>query len=197
MSKICYFYSTKKDILGVTEQLESSDPIKYVRFGQTTKLPPESYSSAMQIPHLGIATHPSSVGCEKYLVCDPETTIRPRPLKTLSESDVNRSIIPNKEPLIDLIGVERYALDQLFNPNTITFSSGGLWKDQFLLHGGIGTASQSEFSEELMKRFLSAIKKSFIKIKAFYVGPQALELLKNGTRLTISAQSPLEFDLKI
>jgi hypothetical protein len=46
-----------------------------------------------------------------------------------------------------------------------------------------------------MKRFNSAVKKTFTKVKAFYVGPKALELLERGMRLTISAQSPREFDL--
>ncbi len=197
MSKICYFYATKDDLLVVTERVESEMSVKYIHFGTAIRLPPESFTSAAQIPNLGEASHPSAVGCETFLVCDQETTIRSEALKILSEEDVNRSIMPNKAPLGALIGVERYAINQLLNPDTITFTPGGIWNDEILLHGGIGTASQSELSDALMKRFRAAIKRSFSKIRAFYFGPQALVLLKSGTRLTISAESPPEFDLKM
>jgi len=96
-----------------------------------------------------------------------------------------------------LIGVDRFAIDQLDNPDTITFTPGGVWKEDILLHGGIGTASQSKTSEALMKRFRTIVKKAFVKVQAFYVGPQAFELLRRGKRLTISAQSPQEFDLRV
>jgi hypothetical protein len=192
---LCYFYATREDLLAVTEEVESVMPIKYVRFGQTTKLPPKSFKSASEIPNLGIATNPSAVGCEKFLVCDSQVVIKARALKVLAEEDVNRSMIENKSSLTRLIGQERFAIDQLVNPETICFRSGGLWNSEILLHGGIDTASQSKPSMALMKEFKKAIQRNFTKIKAFYVGLQALGLLKSGYRLTISAQSPKEFDL--
>jgi len=93
-------------------------------------------------------------------------------------------------------GTDRFIIDQLLNPDTITFTVGGLWNNEILLHGSVGTASQSKSSQMLMRVFHDALNKQFVKVRAFYVGPQALELLKNGKRLTISAQSPQQFDLK-
>jgi hypothetical protein len=197
MSKLSYFYATRDDLLAVTSRVESEVPIEYTRFGHTTLLPPECFSSAAQIPHLGTASHSSAVACEKFLVCYAETAIRPEQLKTLTKEDVNRSIITNKESLRPFVGVDRYAIDQLLNPDTICFAPGGIWKGGILLRGGIDTASQSEYSLALMKKFRTVIKMSFVKIAAFYVGPEALMLLKSGTRLTVSAQSPQEFDLTI
>jgi hypothetical protein len=46
-----------------------------------------------------------------------------------------------------------------------------------------------------MKRIQAAVKKTFSKVKAFYVGPKALALLENGKRLAGAVQSPREFDL--
>jgi hypothetical protein len=77
----------------------------------------------------------------------------------------------------------------------VEFKPGGIWNEDVLLHGRIATASESQISQALMKRFQSAAKKTFSKVKAFYVGPKALVLLDSGKRLTISAQSPREFDL--
>jgi len=139
------------------------------------------------------------------LVCDASAAIIPREVKTLTEEDINRltTSIGDQEVQVDknnwrrLVGVRRFAIDQLKNPDTITFSPGGLWNNDILLHGRVATASQSKSSQALMKRFKAALQKTFVKVKAFYVGPQALMLLKNGQRLTISAQSPREFDLAI
>ncbi len=47
-----------------------------------------------------------------------------------------------------------------------------------------------------MKLFHGAVRKQFTKVRAFYVEPQALTWLYAGKRLTISDQSPREFDLK-
>jgi hypothetical protein len=50
---------------------------------------------------------------------------------------------------------------------------------------------------ELMRRFHEAIKRNFSKIRAYYVGPEAYELLKRGKRLTINEHAAREFDLTI
>ena len=205
MSKICLFYATGDDLLTVTEKVESAAAIKYVRFGTVTELPPERFDNAAQIPNLGIAVHQAAGMCDTFLVCDASAAIIPREVKTLTEEDINRltTSIGDQEVQVDknnwrrLVGVRRFAIDQLKNPDTITFSPGGLWNNDILLHGRVATASQSKSSQALMKRFKAALQKTFVKVKAFYVGPQALMLLKNGQRLTVSAQSPREFDLAI
>jgi hypothetical protein len=48
-----------------------------------------------------------------------------------------------------------------------------------------------------MKRFRAAMKESFTRVRAFWVGPQAMELLRNGKRLTLAEQCPPEMDLKL
>jgi hypothetical protein len=47
-----------------------------------------------------------------------------------------------------------------------------------------------------MSRFASAIRKRFKKHKSYYVGPAALAMLVEGSRLTDALQSPPEYDLK-
>ena len=86
-------------------------------------------------------------------------------------------------------------MDQLANPDTVTLTPGGVWTQDIVLYGRVATASDSKASQELMRRFACAIKKQFTKIRAFYVGPKARELLDKGKRLTIAAQSPRDFDL--
>ncbi|HTP26272.1 MAG TPA: hypothetical protein VMK12_11500 [Anaeromyxobacteraceae bacterium] len=137
---------------------------------------PPTWSSGSQLPHLGVATASSSVVSQAYLVAHPETPIAPQPVKLVS-------------------GETRYLFDQLANPESAVFKPGGLWRAQILLHGGFGTASESQASQLLMKAFATAIRSHFRRIKAFWVGAGAERMLDSGARLTIAEQSPREFDL--
>jgi len=94
-----------------------------------------------------------------------------------------------------LVAGPRYVFDQLLNPESVTFSPGGFWGENILLHGRFATVSTATFSLELMKLLGAAVRKRFGKIKAFYVGEEAMKMLDNGTRLTIAAQSPRTLDL--
>ena len=171
------FYATKDDLLPLLEEIESKGPVMYVRMGHDRDRAYESYSRGREISNLGEATCDSAINCTSFLVCRAGEEIKVRPI-TLNT------------------GVEVFAVDQLLNPNTVTFSPGGLWKQEVVLHGRVATTSDSKPAQELMRRFQSAIKKSFTKVKAFYVGPQANALLESGKRLTIAVQTPREYDLK-
>jgi hypothetical protein len=51
-------------------------------------------------------------------------------------------------------------------------------------------------ARRLQRTFDTAIRKHFVKISAFFVGPAAEALLDSGCRLTAAEQSPPEFDLR-
>jgi hypothetical protein len=93
-------------------------------------------------------------------------------------------------------GRTRYAVDQLSNPLSITFTPGGLWSSGMMLYGRVTTASSVKEAKSLLGRFERPLKKAFTKIRAFYVGPEASALLAQGMRLTLAAQTPARFDLK-
>ena len=92
-------------------------------------------------------------------------------------------------------GGYKYAIDQQENPGSIAISPGGRFGDSVLIAGMVGTVHHDKISEELMKAFASEIKKRFVKIKSYWVGPEAMELLHLGVRLTHSAGAPRTFDL--
>jgi len=177
-TKLIPLYAEKEDLLAVLEALESDGSVKYVRTGG--QLPEPSliaFDHAKDIPNLGKATSETGNFCDTFLVCKSELQIVPRSARVL--------------------GQERFFIDQLCNPNTVTFIPAGMWNQEILLAGCVGTASDSQESQKLMKRFHSAISRRFVKIKAYWVGHRALELLQSGKRLTIAVQSPPEFDLTI
>src|SRR5262249_29500559 len=143
----------------------------------TTRADIEVFDCGAQLPNLGRATAHSSVGCETYLVCNRETPVKLRRFQTVHGTTI--------------------CVDQLVNPDTVGFTPAGILNEGIVLHGRVATVSDSKPAQDLMRRFHSAIKKSFAKIKAFYVGPNARALWERGARLTISAQSPREFDLTV
>jgi hypothetical protein len=149
-----------------------------VKSGRSLSPVSEQYERGADIPNLGKATCESAIGSDTFLVCAPGVSIR---VEAVDQSD----------------GVRSFHTNQLMNPDTVTFSSGGIWTADILPYGRIASCSNSPAWKRLMNRFRSAIKKYFVKIGAYYVGPRALELLKDGKRLTIAEQSPREFDLAI
>lgn len=165
------FFATRNDILPVLESVEKTCELEYVQFGASDTERPVTFATVGAIPNLGIASHESAINCATYLMCRKGAVVRSRSVG------------------------DRHLFDQLLNPETVTFTSGGIWDGEILLNGRFATASAHTVSAELMKRIGAAVRKRFEKIKAFYVGPEAVQMLDSGKRLAIAAQSPRTFDL--
>jgi hypothetical protein len=92
-------------------------------------------------------------------------------------------------------GGEKYAIDQIANPHSISLWFGGLHENVRLVASQIGTATNSDKSHELHSLFLALVRQQFELIKSYYVGPEAVKLLDRGIRLTLTAKSPEAYDL--
>ena len=171
------FYAVDGDLLPVLQAAEGRGPLKYILTGNFTTPDLRTFLQGSQLPNLGKATCDFAMGSDSFLVCQPELPIVVRRL-----------------PGAD--GIERFCVDQLANPDTVTLTPGGAWDEEIVLYGCVGTASESKASQELMRRFAVVIRKQFTKIKAVYVGPEARKLLDTGKRLTLAAQTPRDFDLR-
>jgi hypothetical protein len=174
--KQIHFYALQGDILPVLEAVERDGPLKYVLFDNSTRPDFPTFSRGADIPNLGKADWETGSTSKTFVVGSTATPMR-----------VTKIMGDDGKP--------RYCMDQLSNPDTVTFTPAGMWGDDVVLSGRVATASDSPISQALMKRFNSAFNKRFTKVKAYRVGPEALALLKAGKRLTISARSPSEFDL--
>jgi Pentapeptide repeats (9 copies) len=174
-----YFYSLGEDLLPLLEAVEHRDPLKYTPMGSFVlseiggRVP--VYHASTEIPNLGIASANSSVACEAFLVCQVETPIRLWP----AERDNGR---------VDI--------DQRLNPDSVEVKPAGLW-DDVVLQGRIATASRSQPSLRLMKRFRAAFDHYFVQVGSEYVGQQALVLLKAGKRFTNDVGGPSVCDLEL
>jgi len=176
------FFALKDDLLALLELVESKGPLKYVRTGNFLAEEVTNglcmFATGRDLPNLGKATSDHTAGCESFLVCEPKIPVLVRRFRAND-------------------GRERVCVDQLLNPESVVFTPAGMWSEDVVLNGSVDTASDSPISQSLIKLFQATVKKSFTKVKAFYVGQRALTLLENGKRLAGAVQSPRDFDLTL
>jgi len=172
-----HFFATSEDLLPVLEDVERRIPIKYTLTGHLNTPHVESFESAKELPALfQPAPFQSAIACPTYLVTEAATPVTLRPFTLVS-------------------GQRQWAVDQLFNPDSVTLSPGGLFGDNVLLYGRVATAHKTAVSGRLLRAYSSAFRKHFAMVKAFRVGAQAEKLLDGGYRLTAAQQCPAEYDL--
>jgi hypothetical protein len=103
---------------------------------------------------------------------------------------------PVVESMVMFNGELRYDVYPLANPDSVLLRPGGFWRDGSLISGHFITSSEGEFPRKLMNFFRRSVKKSFTRVQAYWVGPEALIRLRNGNRLCTAIQSPPEYDLR-
>lgn len=173
-----HIFATANDLLIVLGAIDSRRPLSYTLCGHTYSPEIVSFYSGESLDTLRApaTTDTASTGVA-YLVTDRDCPIVPRPIQVRGEEG------------------QRWTIDQLANPDSTVLWHGGFWMPDVLLSGRVASASNSARSRSLQRAFESQIKKEFCRVKAFYVGEEAARLLDSGMRLTMSTQSPREFDL--
>jgi hypothetical protein len=174
-----HFFATADDLLPVFDLVERKYRLAYTLTGLHVSPELCAVTKGADIPTLrDVMEAPNAIACPSYLV-------------TIEGAAVQVREVPQQS------GGIRYGVDQLINPDSITFSHGGFFSPDILLYGRAGTASDSAVAKKLFRVFSSAIAKEFERVKAYWVGPRANELLRKGCRLTIGANSPKEYDLAV
>lgn len=172
------FYVTAQDLSGVLSSLEAQKDLQYTLAGLFKSKKLQTYFSYRDIPGLGQAFHRSAVTNRRYLVSLKGTELRIRDAPQ------------------DLGGV-RFAVDLKLNEDSIAFSPGGRYANDVILYGMVGTLSPpSEASKSLYTFVAKGFRKDFKRVREYFVGPEALDLMASGVRLAMDATSPPEYDLK-
>lgn len=170
------FFALREDLIPILTIVEGSGALSFFPAGQHPTSHIRSYSRGRDIPELGKATADSSLANPTFLVAEQMTNIRVRPIDGTSKASC-------------------YSVDQVLNSDSVTFTPAGLWGNDVVLYGRVATVSATDKAQELMKRFNSAFKKEFERVKSFWVGPHAIRLLDSGKRFTVSVYAPSELDL--
>jgi hypothetical protein len=171
------FFATADDLLPVFDQVESKRSLTYTLMGLFAVPNLTCVERGVSIPTLRARlTHPNASNGPQYLVSPVDVPVAIRE-------------VPQHA------GGIRYAVDQLINPDSVVLLHGGFFRPEILLYGSIGTASVSPVAKALYRAFANSIAKVFSRNKGYWVGPEAVELLNRGCRLTIGADSPQDYDL--
>lgn len=117
----------------------------------------------------------------------------PQPFMTYLVFDKGSTVVTRAVPQHS--GGQKYAVDQMENPQTVAVQCGGMLDEHRLIAGQIGTVAVGKQAEEIYELFAKAIRRKFEKIKSYYVGPEAVLLLDKGVRLTPTTKSPETYDL--
>lgn len=179
--KSILFYATGEDVRKVLDSLQVKAPLKYAEYGvfpQGSGKTIETFSDLSKVVELGLADHDSSAGCRSFLVVKAGAEVQPRLVRLAG-------------------GTDAVAIDEMLNQGAATFCAGGWRRGDVLLHGRVGTSNSTQEAKMIVKLFETEFKKMFTKVKSFWVGPEALQALKAGKRLTASVHSPSEFDLRV
>lgn len=175
-SKSVHFFATKRDLEHVLKAVEDQRSLAYVKGGMSVSVHKQVLTSGLQIPSIGIAVTGDQNREPWYLVTD-------------SSIDVQVASVAQRG------GGRRYVIDQRMNPQSITLTPGGIFEGRSIVAGAIGTCSEDDTSNQLFKLFAKEFRSQFTKIKSYYVGDEAAQLLESGLRLTADVRSPAEFDL--
>jgi hypothetical protein len=184
-------FATRSDLEGGLRALESQRRLKYVPLfrystgsaGKPIVVPHKSpefeeYASLVGRSSLGVNLTGDHNSGDHYLVIDAGVEVR------------FESVLQRK-------GGVHYFVNQLLNPTSITFLTGGLYENRFLICGHIGTISEHPQSIELYKAFKKALTKGFKTVGNYRVGPEALRLMDQGVRMiTMGVDEPPEYDLR-
>ena len=170
------FFGTHSDLAPVLTDLEGAGELQYTATDFTSASPPSTWSAGASLPGLGIADASSAASCATYLVTPAGAKVNVRRVTTEDNGVAN-------------------LVDQFENDASVLFTPAGKFDAQTMLYGKVSTVWDDPVSKSLMRRFSSTFKRHFTKVKAYWVGPEALQLLRSGARLTIGAQSAPNFDL--
>jgi hypothetical protein len=175
--KAVHFFATKRDLEILFEAVEGTAPLSYARAGLFTEPTVTTVDSGTKLAELGVSITGSAGKEPTYLVFRNDADIAVRPVPQVT-------------------GGTLYAVDQLRNPHTVALKPSGMYGSQALIAGQLSTISSAKESVELYKLFAKNIRSLFRKVRADWLGAEAMALWTRGIRLTASVDASPQLDLK-
>jgi hypothetical protein len=177
MQRRIEFFALKSDLLLVLETVEAKRPVKYTLATTSGELRRQEWSRAAEIDGIGFAQGAQTMACTQFLLTNAQTTVQSWRRKEFD-------------------GTVHFDVDQRLNPDSIFLTPAGDWNGRMIIAGRIATTSDSPASQALMRLATSRIKKYFTRVRACWVGPEALKQFRAGKRLAVAEQSPALYDLE-
>jgi hypothetical protein len=170
------FFALKADLFVILNEVESKRPLRFTLIQDSVTPRVQEWFRGTHIPELGQAYGEQAALCHMFLLTDWQSPVFAFPHQLMN-------------------GETRFVVDQSSNPDSVVMNPAGKWKSDIVIAGSFATISDSSVSQALMGLLNRTIRNHFTRIKAFWVGPEAMIGFRQGYRLTVAEQSPPEFDL--
>jgi hypothetical protein len=180
MTRRIEIYSTPSDASKLLSGIQESQPLWYVKVASYEQRSCPVYTSYVQVPDLGMTSRPNRTSSDRYMIFDKETEVVFRVVKQTSAATL-------------------YIVDPWKNPPCLLFTCGGIYGDNCVISGLVGTASTDAAILRVFSLFSQSINRMYTRFSRpdldSFVGPEALALLQAGWRFTDSVSSPPSLDL--
>ena len=170
------FFALPGDLLPVFEAVERKMSLAYILMGVFESNQYHAVSRGADLPTLNEPAADQQARCPEYLIVPAGTALELRSFELTT-------------------GETRYAVDQLENPDSATLSHGGQHEPGVLICGRIATASDTIEARRIQCAIAREIGNQFERVRAYWVGREAMARFTQGWRLTFSAAAPPEYDL--
>ena len=172
------FFLTKKDLELITKEFETRESVKYIKSGNHNTADIKEIKKFCEFENMGIKMHDDHQ-TESFLV-----------IKEENELFLEKFYLVNT-------GEIKYAVYQRENLESIVFWPGGLYKDNYLIHGHTSTIHNNDVSKRLLSNLEKSIRKYSKKINGYYIGEDAMTLYGKVRFITIYSGQKEEFDFEI
>ena len=178
MTRRLGFFGLRDDSLAIMSRIERNWPLEYRRMGVYPSPEVPVFTSVLEIPDFGVAVRGEMNQEPQYLVTPAKCPFIPR-------------VIPYSA------GGQGYSVTQDENPASVVISSGGLYAPGIIIGGECLTRSRSASSTYMYERIRGVFRRMCVKVGDYFVAPLALELARQGARLTHEAAAPVRFDVPL
>jgi hypothetical protein len=196
-TKLIQFFATLSDLESGFRSIESKCQLLVAeeKYYDNESIP--VVESLFSIPNIGKVNDRRA---PRYLVQTAGKKFKPTRVVQVGRK---KAFPPKLANLFALVGIKPpggkvvYDLQQVKHPSSITFSPGGFWNDETLVAGEVATIHDTSDSMKLYHLFRKELLSGFTSVHSFHVGPEALDLLKSGNRLTIDVKAGKLLDLAL
>lgn len=170
-------YGTRKDWIPGLSKIEDELQPCFSELGLYATRDLRSFPSLARLDDLGISRSGAHGGERSFFISPKGTLLR------MTE-------VPQRK------GGVLYKVVHEDNGVCVCFCPGGIFQEQCLVPGVIGTLSDSREASEFFLHVSSSLLAGFRQVKEYMVGPEAMQLLDSGFRLTYNHKRPLADDFK-
>jgi hypothetical protein len=178
MADDVYFFMTRSDLRGVLAVLNEMERLQFV--------PSKRYSDPAEVvaytlddlPNLGVALHGSEMMEESVLLMPEGVAV-----SSLKIDQMN--------------GTTSYLVGPSQNPDSLIMWPAGEFNENCIIRGRFGTSDDTPYATKLHRELMRVLKQQCVLAKKHFLGPEAVQRLRAGARLTHTVRASAEYDFRL